>query len=167
MKARILKWTVAWLALVALALTGGGANAQRNAQQKKKPNIVFVLTDDLAWNHVQYMPHVKKLQARGATFKNYFVTDSLCCPSRASTFTGRYPHDTGIFTNGGDDGGFAVFHSQGEENATFATQLQTRAYQTAMMGKYLNRHKPQRLVVGKPHLIPPGSNQWDGPGNGH
>ena len=98
MKARILKWTVALLALVALAVTGGGASAQRNAQQKKKPNIVFVLTDDLASNLVQYMPHVKKLEAQGATFKNYFVTDSLCCPSRASTFTGRYPHDTGIRT---------------------------------------------------------------------
>jgi N-acetylglucosamine-6-sulfatase len=167
MKARILKWTVALLALVALAVTGGGANAQRNAQQKKKPNIVFVLTDDLASNLVQYMPHVKKLEAQGATFKNYFVTDSLCCPSRASTFTGRYPHDTGIFTNGGDDGGFAVFHSQGEENATFATQLQTRGYQTAMMGKYLNGYKPQGLVDGKPRYIPPGWNEWDVAGNGY
>jgi arylsulfatase A-like enzyme len=167
MKARTLKWTLALLALVALALTGSGANAQRNAQQKKKPNIVFVLTDDLAWNLVQYMPHVKQLQARGATFKSNFVTDSLCCPSRASTFTGRYPHDTGIFTNGGDDGGFAVFHSQGEEKATFATQLQTRGYQTAMMGKYLNGYKPLGLVDGKPRYIPPGWNEWDVAGNGY
>ena len=82
------------------------ANARRQAA--KRPNIIFVLTDDLAWNLVKYMPHVKSC-ARGTTFTNCIVTDSLCCPSRASTFTGQYPHNTGIFTNGGDDGGFAAF----------------------------------------------------------
>src|SRR5438477_542913 len=133
MKTRTLKWTLALLTLVALAATGSGANAHRNAKRKAKPNIVFVLTDDLAWNLVQYMPHVKRLEKQGATFSNFFVTDSLCCPSRASIFTGRYPHDTGIFTNGGDDGGFATFHSRGEESATFATQLQKHGYLTAMM----------------------------------
>jgi arylsulfatase A-like enzyme len=51
-----------------------------------RPNIVFVLTDDLAWNLVQYMPHVLEMEKRGVTFVNYFVTDSLCCPSRASIF---------------------------------------------------------------------------------
>src|SRR5437764_6388606 len=55
-----------------------------------KPNIVFVLTDDLAWNLVQYMPRVQKLQTQGITFSNYFVSDSLCCPSRSSIFTGRF-----------------------------------------------------------------------------
>ena len=68
------------------------------------------------------MPHVEQLQAQGTTFTNYIVTDSLCCPSRASTFTGSYPHDTGIFTNSGPDGGFALFHERGEENETFATR---------------------------------------------
>ena len=93
----------------------------------KRPNIVFVLTDDLAWNLVKYMPHVKQLRARGTTFTNYFVTDSLCCPSRASTFTGQYPHDTGVFTNSGDDGGFALFHARGEESHTFATACRVAA----------------------------------------
>ena len=78
MKARTLKWTVALLALVALAVTGGGANAQRNAQQKKKPNIVFVLTDDLASNLVQYMPHVKKLEAQGVTFVTDLIDSGVC-----------------------------------------------------------------------------------------
>ena len=63
------------------------------------PNVVFVLTDDLAWNLVQYMPHVQELQQRGMTFTRYYVTDSLCCPSRSSIFSGRFPHNTKIFTN--------------------------------------------------------------------
>lgn len=70
------------------------------------PNIVFVLTDDLSLNLIQYMPHVSKMQKDGTTFANYFVTDSLCCPSRSSIFTGRFPHNTGIFRNVGNDGGF-------------------------------------------------------------
>src|ERR1043166_2810581 len=116
MNAKTLRWTMALLTLI--VLTGGSsANAQRRSAH---PNIVFVLTDDLAWNLVQYMPHVQQMQADGATFTNYFVTDSLCCPSRASIFTGEYPHDTGIFTNTGADGGFAQFHARGEEQQTFA-----------------------------------------------
>ena len=40
-------------------------------------------------NLAQYMPHVLQMQIDGATCANYFVTDSLCCPSRSSIFTGR------------------------------------------------------------------------------
>src|SRR5215471_8720338 len=162
-----LYWTLALLALAGLVgLTlAGGANARRPAA--KRPNIVFVLTDDLAWNLVKYMPHVKQLRKRGTTFTNYIVTDSLCCPSRASTFTGQYPHDTGIFSNGGDDGGFTLFHARGEESNTFATRLQGRGYRTALMGKYLNEYKPTARVDGKLHYIPPGWNEWDVAGNGY
>jgi len=61
-----------------------------------RPNIVFIPTDDLAWNLVQYIPHVLQMQKDGATFTNYAVTNSLCCPSRSSIFTGRHPK-LGIF----------------------------------------------------------------------
>jgi len=86
-----------------------------------RPNVVFVLTDDLAMNLVQYMPHVLALEKAGTTFSNYTVTDSLCCPSRSSIFSGKFPHDTGVFTNTGADGGFNVFHSRGEESDPAAT----------------------------------------------
>ena len=45
------------------------------------------------------MPHVLAMERRGETFSNYFVTDSLCCPSRASIFTGRFPHNTHVTSN--------------------------------------------------------------------
>src|SRR5689334_20563032 len=80
-----------------------------------RPNIVFVLADDLSSNLVQYMPHVLALARQGVDFTNYTVTDSLCCPSRSSIFSGRFPHDTHVFSNNPPDGGFAIFHRRGEE----------------------------------------------------
>ncbi len=133
----------------------------------KPPNIVFVLTDDLAWNLVHYMPNVQALQKRGLTFSDYYVTDSLCCPSRSSIFSGRFPHDTRVFSNKGRDGGFKQFHARGGENSTFATALHGAGYRTAMMGKYLNGYTPEGLVDGKPLYIPPGWDEWDVAGNGY
>jgi N-acetylglucosamine-6-sulfatase len=118
------------------------------------PNIVFILTDDLTWNLVQYMPHVLEMQNTGVAFTNYFVTDSLCCPSRSSIFTGRYPHDTGVFRNVGPDGGYLAFVKHGNDRATFATALSAAGYRTAMLGKYLNGYLPEK------HPAAPGWTSW-------
>ncbi|MBA8928092.1 arylsulfatase A-like enzyme [Kutzneria viridogrisea] len=143
-----------------------GAQAAPSAEQAK-PNIVFVLTDDLATNLVQYMPHVQELAKAGTSFSNYTVTDSLCCPSRSSIFTGRFPHNTGIYTNGGDDGGFGTFNGKGEENDTTATSLRHAGYRTGMMGKYLNGYQPGGTVDGQANYVPPGWDEWDVAGNGY
>jgi hypothetical protein len=116
------------------------------------PNIVVVLTDDLSLNLVQYMPHVLAMQKDGVTFANYFVTDSLCCPSRSSIFTGRFPHDTGVFKNAGSDGGYLVFRSRGNESSTYATALYAAGYRTAMLGKYLNGYEPNRQRLSRVQL---------------
>jgi len=127
----------------------------------KRPNIIFVLADDFSLDLVPYMPHVLKMQQDGVTFANYFVTDSLCCPSRSSIFTGRYPHDTGIYRNVGPDGGYLGFLKRGLERTTFATALTAAGYHTAMLGKYLNGYQPQR------HAVAPGWTLWDVAGNGY
>ncbi|MEV8510549.1 sulfatase [Actinoplanes sp. NPDC051475] len=130
------------------------------ARGDARPNVVFVLTDDLSMNLVRYMPHLRDLQSRGVTFTNYTVTDSLCCPSRASLLTGKVPHRTGVFTNGGIDGGFVMFHRRGHESHTFATDLQGAGYRTALFGKYLNRYQPENTIgTGRPY-VPPGWSGW-------
>ncbi|MEA2148154.1 MAG: N-acetylglucosamine-6-sulfatase [Solirubrobacteraceae bacterium] len=136
------------------------------------PNIVFVLTDDLSMDLVQYMPHLVGLQSAGMTFSNYFVSDSLCCPSRSSLFTGQFPHNTGVFSNYGNDGGFRIFHRLGNEQRTFALGLQRQGYRTAMMGKYLNGYLAGARADGSPtalpaSYIPPGWNEWDVAGWGY
>ncbi len=153
---------------------GRADHAARNRQRRraaaghKRPNIVFVLTDDLSMDLIRYMPQVQALEARGLTFTNYFVSDSLCCPSRASIFTGNYPHDTGVFTNTGPHGGFNAFHARNEQQHSFNDVLQRAGYRTAMMGKYLNGYldDPGQASV-PPTYVPPGWNEWDVAGWGY
>jgi len=102
------------------------------------------------------------------TFNNYFVSDSLCCPSRSSIFTGEFPHDTGVFTNAGPGGGLKAFYNHGDETRTFNIALQNAGYRTAMMGKYINGYLegPNRSPIADT-AIPPGWNEWDVAGWGY
>jgi arylsulfatase A-like enzyme len=118
------------------------------------PNIVFVLTDDLSSDLVQYMPHVRALARRGTSFSNYFVVDSLCCPSRASILTGQYPHNTRVFYNAGPQGGYTQFQRIGDGRNVYGLALQSVGYRTGIMGKYLNHYPPK----ARP---PAGWNEWD------
>jgi N-acetylglucosamine-6-sulfatase len=135
------------------------------------PDIVFVLTDDLSMDLLRYMPEVRRLQRDGLTFDDYFVADSLCCPSRASILTGNFPHDTHVFNNTGRRGGFSVFHRRGEERHTFAVALRAAGYRTALMGKYLNGYMQSVRKGGDPDVpdtfVPPGWSEWDVGGWGY
>ena len=148
-------------ACLALASCRAEAAPHRTAAHAAdRPNIIFMLTDDLAGDLVPFMPTLRRMQRQGTTFTDYFVTDSLCCPSRATTFTGEFPHNTGVFTNSGADGGYQAFNAHGDQRNTFATALRSAGYRTAMMGKYLNGYQPADPV-------PPGWSEWDVAGDGY
>jgi N-acetylglucosamine-6-sulfatase len=125
-----------------------------------RPNFVFVLTDDLSSNLVSYMPHLQAVQRAGTTMSSYYVVDSLCCPSRSAIFTGQFPHDDGVFTNAGRDGGYFAFDQHGDQQKSFALALHDAGYRTAMMGKYLNQYLPS-------YPEPPGWDEWDVAGNAY
>ena len=159
-------------AVVGLALCAGagaarGGSARPAQPSAQPPNIVFILTDDLAPNLIAYMPHVLAMERTGITFPNYILSESLCCPSRSSMLTGRYPDDTQIWANTPPNGGFAKFHNLGEEQQTFATALAAAGYRTALMGKYLNGYVPTTAVDGQTPYIPPGWSEWDVAGEGY
>ncbi len=104
-----------------------------------RPNIVFILTDDEDTALHAVMPKTKALlHDAGTTFDNYFVTYSLCCPSRATTLRGQYPHSSGVRGNTPPLGGFATFRALGRETSIIANWLGAAGYRTAMLGKYLN-----------------------------
>jgi N-acetylglucosamine-6-sulfatase len=156
-------------AAVLVAFAGAHARGRQTvvatAEAQRRPNVVFVLTDDLAWNLVtkRYMPHVIALEKQGMTFTNYFVTDSLCCPSRSSIFTGLVPHNTKVFKNKGEHGGYSQFLWRGLEQQTDAAVMHRSGYLASLMGKYLNGY-------GKPVMtthVPPGWDDWHGASNGY
>jgi hypothetical protein len=147
---------------------GHGLGARTSAAGAvQRPNIVFVLTDDLDWSLVtaQYMPHVIALERNGETFDHYIVADSLCCPSRTSIFTGLFPHDSGVYTNTGTDGGYYAFthHRPNLETRTFAVVMQKAGYLTSMMGKYLNGYDEPAMTT----QVPPGWSDWHVAGNAY
>ncbi|MGP4000822.1 sulfatase family protein [Streptomyces sp. 8N706] len=152
---------------VANTATDGASPADDAPGSVKKPNIVYILTDDLDWNLVKYLPHVRQMQEGGTTFTNFFATDSLCCPSRSSLLTGQYPHNTGVFTNNGDDGGYGAFMRNDNEQKTFGPALQRAGYRTGFMGKYLNGYRPDdKNGTSKPY-VPSGWDEWDVAGDGY
>ncbi|MFA1537717.1 sulfatase family protein [Actinomadura monticuli] len=145
----------------------GDAKNGRATKAPKKPNIVFVLTDDLSWNLVAHMPQVLQMQRDGLTLGNFIVADSLCCTSRATIFTGRYPHNTGVRTNFPPLGGYEVFKRNGGEQASFAPSLQKSGYRTALLGKYMNGYQPDDTGGGTKPYVPPGWSEWYVSGNGY
>ncbi len=121
--------------------------------------MVLILTDDLALEDVnadslEHMPNLRSLMEEGTTFENAFVSNSLCCPSRATILRGQYTHNHQILSNEPPRGGFEKFRFLGHEDSTMATWLQERGYRTAFFGKYLNGYSDTH--------VPPGWDEWYG-----
>ncbi len=145
---------LAALAAPVVLLPGGGPEAQAGitpvaaaaARDKGRPDIVFVLMDDFSLELLATMPNAQKMVSEGASYDNAFVVDSLCCPSRASIFTGRAPHQTHVLTNTPNDyakpiGGFEAFARYGNLGKTFNVRLERHGYTTGFIGKYMNRYE--------------------------
>ena len=126
---------------------------------QKRPNVLVIETDDMRWDELRFMPHVRRLiQQRGLSFENSFAPYPLCCPSRASFLTGQYAHNHHVYSHV-DPFGFRSFH----DRRTLATVLQKAGYRTALVGKYLNGYGEQPLRgSGASSLtyVPPGWTQW-------
>ncbi len=124
------------------------------------PNIVFVLLDDLDETATPYwdaMPATKALVAdTGRSFTESFSPTPICCPARASILTGQYGHNTGVLTNGGEQGGWETFTEGGGEDRAVSVHLQQRGYRTMFVGKYLNGYEEV------PTHVPPGWSEWYG-----
>ncbi|MDP9380112.1 MAG: sulfatase [Chloroflexota bacterium] len=149
-----------FLALFGIVVSFGFSASQAHntgfAQATTKPNILFVLTDDMNTSDLRYMPKTRRLLAdQGTKFTNAFVTNSLCCPSRATILRGQYSHNHKIWGNFSPLGGFQKFRDLGREKSTIATWLDGAGYNTILIGKYLNGYDNTTYV-------PPGWDRWHG-----
>ena len=146
------------VAVVAMGLVLSGDrlltdNPQAEAQTTNRPNIVFVMTDDLDKRSMQHLPGISEVMgSTGTTFENAYVTYSLCCPSRATMLRGQYPHNHGILGNHQPLGGAPKFRSSGRDRSTIATWLDGAGYQTTYIGKYMNDYDDL--------YKPPGWDEW-------
>ncbi|MBI5080821.1 MAG: sulfatase-like hydrolase/transferase [Chloroflexi bacterium] len=128
------------------------------ATPSQRPNIIFILADDMASTDLEVMPKLKSLITdQGVSFNNYLVNISLCCPSRVATLRGQYANNSKIFGNGTpDNGGFERVYELGLEKATAAVWLQNAGYRTLLAGKYMNGY-PGKAGA---NYVPPGWTEW-------
>lgn len=145
--------TAVLLASVVVLVTVIGS--VRSVAAAERPNIVFVLTDDLDSRSMKYLDGLRNTMGQhGTTFQRAYVSDSLCCPSRATILRGQYPHNHGIKSNVPPAGGHDKFRSTMKDQSTVATWLNNAGYQTKFIGKYLNDYNEM--------YIPPGWDEWFG-----
>ena len=139
-------------ALAAVALLALPAAA--GAQADRRPNIVFIMTDDQTRESARVMRYVQHwIGGRGTSFERAFATYPLCCPSRATALTGQYAHNHGVIHNAGPYGGYQRLNHR---NA-LPVWLQSSGYRTIQLGRYLNGYG----VQNDPAEIPPGWDEWN------
>lgn len=117
----------------------------------ERPNIVFVMTDDMRDDDLERMPLTRRLLAdQGMEFEDAISPHPLCCPARAQLATGQYAQNNGVQHNRGPFGGFSALDPGREASAWF----RDAGYQTGFVGKYLNGY-------GADDTRPSGWTRWD------
>ena len=135
--------------VLALSLGLSGSMPTQAEALTAKPNLVFILTDDMRKDDLRYMPKTRNLlQGKGTSFRNAFVSDGLCCPSRATIMRGQYAHNTGVWSNREPDGGWRTYLENGLERDNVATRLDAAGYRTGLFGKYLNNYESAHVPRG-------------------
>ena len=137
------------------------ANALAVNKKTAQPNILFIFTDDHAYqsisaygSKINKTPNIDRIAREGIRFDRCYVTNSICGPMRAVIQTGKYSHVNGFCVNGNKFDG---------TQQTFPKLLQTAGYQTAVVGKWhLGTHMaPQgfdysEVLIGQgPYYNPP------------
>ena len=130
-----------------------------------RPNIVLVLMDDFSMDLWTSMRAGRRMAATGASYRNSYVVDSLCCVSRSSLLTGQYPHQTGVLLNTpnttkgpGPLGGWNAFKAYRNGERSFNVRLRRSGYTTGYVGKFLNLYNPPK--PGTRAVRPPGWSEW-------
>jgi arylsulfatase A-like enzyme len=146
-----------------------------SAQQDNSPNFIIVFCDDLGYGDIGSFghpiirtPNIDRMAVEGQKWTQFYVADPVCTPSRAALLTGRYP-----IRNGMTSSKRHVFFPDSPnglplEEVTIAEVLKTRAYSTAVIGKWHLGHLPKFLpkeqgfdyYYGIPYSNDMDSNQW-------
>lgn len=126
--------------LIAIALVTSGCRPGSSSDDvvTKRPNIVFILTDDQGWgdlssnnNPMLSTPHIDKMASEGIVFDRFYVSP-VCSPTRAEILTGRHSLRGGVYSTGGGGERLDL------DEETFVGVFQKAGYATAAFGKWHN-----------------------------
>ncbi len=156
------RWTVSGLLLVVLCIQHALPGSSADAAGPKRPNIVFLFSDDHAVKSISAYggplatvaptPNIDRLARQGAVLLNSFCANSICGPSRATILTGKHSHANGFMRNTG--------RGLDQSQWTVAKALQAGGYHTAVIGKWHLKTRP----VGFDHWeILPGQGNYYNP----
>jgi arylsulfatase A-like enzyme len=123
----------------------------RGAARDSRPNVVFVMTDDMRDDDLKWMPQTQRLIGdQGLEFTDAISPHPLCCPARAELVTGQFAQNNGVQHNAGPFGGFQALDPTHEISSWFDEV----GYQTGFVGKFLNGYTAQDTP-------PTGWTRWD------
>lgn len=122
------------ITLAIVTLFAAGSTAEDN--QANRPNILFIMSDDHCAQAVSAYggmlapiaptPNIDRLATEGMLFQNALVTNSICTPSRAVLFTGKYSHANGVYK----------FTALDQSQPTLPKMMRAAGYHTGFVGKY-------------------------------
>jgi len=121
----------------AVAGVAGAWGMSSSAAGGKRPNIIFLLTDDqrartsgIEEHPIIKTPHLDKLMEQGVRFTNAYVTDPTCMPSRTTFFSGLYERVHGVGFSSGNS------LSEAQWSQTYPELLRQSGYYTGFIGKF-------------------------------
>lgn len=139
-----IKLNTSTIILGSVSLLSLTTNKTLAAEKNQKPNIIFIMSDDHAYQaisayndrfaEVAPTPNIDRIAQDGIRFNNCFVTNSISGPSRATILTGKYSHQNGFKDNEGEPFNGA--------QQTFPKILRKAGYQTAIIGKWHLKSEP-------------------------
>ena len=137
------------------------------AQAQDRPNILFVVSDDLNTRIGPYVdpsldlhtPNLDRLAAEGVRFTRAYAQYPVCGPSRASFMSGLYPETNGVTTNAFDTGNHRIATPSLADHPTLAGFFRERGYYTARVSKIFHMGVPGGIERGETGSDDPAS--WD------
>ncbi len=145
-------------AAAVLLLPTGGLSAQdtTTGAAVDEPNVVVLMTDDQRYDDMRPLPKTQRLIGNaGVSFTRAYVSYPVCCPARATFFTGRYAHNHRVrCLYPWCGGGYGAL----KQRSYLPVWLQNAGYVTAHVGKFLNGYGKEK---GTP-LLPNGWTEWFG-----
>ena len=138
------------LLVFCVALTTSGLASALGANDRRPPNVILILADDLGWadlncygNRTYRTPNLDRLAAGGMRFTDAYAASSVCSPTRASIQSGKYPArlDLTIWLNGRSPAHAKLLDAPHAtelplEEVTIAESLGEAGYATASVGKW-------------------------------